>query len=394
METIPANCDFETASAVTWDALVVGAGPAGSLAARQLAAAGARTLLVDIKTFPRAKVCGACLNGHALSVLEAVGLDRLAIGLGAIPLEELQLHLAGRTARLPLPSGAVLSRTRLDAALVQAAQQAGARFLSGTAALVAGVEGDGRAVELVQPGRRTTAHARVVLVAAGLGHPWKRDESLASTRVAVDARVGAGCVLTEFPDDYRERTVFMAVGRRGYVGLVRLEDGTLNVAAALDREFLRSYGRLAQAVAEVMHEAGIRVPEALHEADWHGTAGLTRATRPLGAERLFLLGDATGYVEPFTGEGMAWALTSAQAVAPLALHGVAQWDGSLSRSWSALHHRLIGRRQQLCRGLAILLRHPRLDRLVFELVARAPGMARMMIDRVNAPSAALQECSS
>jgi flavin-dependent dehydrogenase len=143
-----------------------------------------------------------------------------------------------------------------------------------------------------------------------------------------------------------------------------------------------------------MEEAGLPAPPALHEAGWHGTAALTRETRPLSAERLFLLGDATGYVEPFTGEGIAWALTSAQAVTPLALHGVAQWDGSLSRSWSALHHRLIGRRQRLCRGLAILLRHPRLDRVVFELVARAPDLTRMMIDRVNAPSAALQECSS
>jgi flavin-dependent dehydrogenase len=390
---IAATCDFETVGAVTWDAIVVGAGPAGSLAARQLADAGARTLLVDRKAFPRDKVCGACLNGHALSVLEAVGLNNLVVRLGAISLEELRLHLSGRTVRLPLPTGAALSRARFDTALVDAAQQSGARFLSETGALVERLEGDSRRVELVQTGRRTATCARVVLVATGLGHRWNKDETLASTEVAVGARIGGGCVVTEFADDYLEGTVFMAVGRRGYVGMVRLEDGSLNVAAAFDRDYLRSCGRVGQAVAAVIAEAGLPPPAALHNATWHGTTGLTRSTRPLGAERLFLLGDAAGYVEPFTGEGMAWALTSAQAITPLALQAIERWDCSLCESWSTLHHRLIGRRQRLCRGLAILLRHPWLDRFLFELLARAPGMARMMIDRVNAPFVSLRECT-
>ncbi len=58
----------------TWDAVVVGAGPAGALAAHQLAVGGARVLLVEKKRFPRWKVCGACLNGQALAVLDSTGL--------------------------------------------------------------------------------------------------------------------------------------------------------------------------------------------------------------------------------------------------------------------------------------------------------------------------------
>jgi flavin-dependent dehydrogenase len=292
-----------------------------------------------------------------------------------------------------LPRGAALSRARFDAALVDAAQRSGACFLPETGAFVAGLEGDSRRVELVQSSRGTATRARVVLVAAGLGHRWNKDEILASTEVAVGARVGGGCAVTEFANDYLERTVFMAVARRGYVGMVRLEDGSLNVAAALDRDYLRSCGRLGKAVAAIITEAGLPPPAALHEAAWHGTSGLTRSTRPLGAERLFLLGDAAGYVEPFTGEGMAWALTSAQVITPLALQAVERWDWSLCQSWSTLHHRLIGRRQRLCRGLAIVLRHPWLDRFVFEFLARAPGMARMMIDRVNAPLVSFRECA-
>jgi len=61
-----ATLTLEAACEPTWDAIVLGAGPAGALAARQLGASGARVLLVDRKAFPRWKVCGACLNGQAL----------------------------------------------------------------------------------------------------------------------------------------------------------------------------------------------------------------------------------------------------------------------------------------------------------------------------------------
>src|SRR3712207_1674364 len=73
-------------SQVTWDALVVGAGPAGALAAHQLAAAGRHVLLVDRQAFPRPKVCGACVNLRALDALRAAGLDHVAAGLGGLPL--------------------------------------------------------------------------------------------------------------------------------------------------------------------------------------------------------------------------------------------------------------------------------------------------------------------
>ena len=73
---------------------------------------------------------------------------------------------------------------------------------------------------------------------------------------------------------------------------------------------------------------------------WQGTAGLTRQTQPLAEERLFLLGDAAGYVEPFTGEGIAWALASAQAVAPLARRAMERWDPQIARDWSVLHRQI------------------------------------------------------
>ena len=65
---------------MTWDALVIGAGPAGSVAARELARRGCRVLLVDKATFPRPKVCGCCVNGAAIRALERLGLGHVLDG--------------------------------------------------------------------------------------------------------------------------------------------------------------------------------------------------------------------------------------------------------------------------------------------------------------------------
>src|SRR5690242_12505527 len=101
--TMAATLDPVQAEARRWDAVVVGAGPAGSVAARELARRGASVLLVDRAAFPRRKVCGSCLNLRALATLAEVGLGGLAGGLGALPLRGLSLAARGLRAWLPLP---------------------------------------------------------------------------------------------------------------------------------------------------------------------------------------------------------------------------------------------------------------------------------------------------
>ena len=103
-----------------WDAVVVGAGPAGALAARESARRGLRVLLVDREAFPRWKVCGCCLSGRALGTLAGVGLADLPHRHGALPLREVRLAARHRDAVVALPDGVALSRQTLDAALVEA----------------------------------------------------------------------------------------------------------------------------------------------------------------------------------------------------------------------------------------------------------------------------------
>jgi len=385
---------FDAADLTPWDAVVVGAGPAGALAARQLAMGGGRVLLVDKKKFPRWKICGACLNGQALESLCSAGLGSLVTRLGGIALEEFQVGFRGRTARLDLPSGMSLSRSRLDAALVEAATQRGARFLAETQAFVGGTRGGTRLVRLTHQGRSIEAAARVVLVATGLGTLCLPDGAGVRSRVRRGSRIGAGCMVALAPGQYAERTIYMAVGREGYVGLVRVEDGSLNVAAALEPALVRRQSAPGFAAAAILAEAGFPPIPGLDGATWRGTVGLSRQTRPLAAERLFVLGDAAGYVEPFTGEGIAWALRSAQAVTPLALRAMERWDPQFERAWIDLHRRRVGRQQLVCRALAMALRRPWMVSIGFAVLTRVPGSAGFVIARLNAPPSFTNASSS
>jgi flavin-dependent dehydrogenase len=379
----PSEAAWESVAESTWDAVVIGAGPAGAVAARQLAARGARVLLVDKKSFPRPKVCGACLNGAALQVLESIGLGALPARLEGVPLHAVRIGIAGRLHELPLPRGTAVSRSRLDEALAATAVDAGAMFLCDVRASVAEATDNSRRVRLTRRDGETTVSARVVLAASGLGGIGTTEGLEVQTRVEARSRVGSGCAVVEFPEFYRRGTIFMAVGQGGYVGLVRVEDGGLNAAAAFERRFLRNCGGPAAAAARVLSASGFPAVPALGEAEWRGTVALTRTTRPVAADRLFLIGDATGYVEPFTGEGMAWALMSALAVEDLAMRAVAGWDPALARSWTIAHHRLLAGRRRTCRATVLLLRSPRLASVVFATASRLPGLTGRIIDHLN-----------
>ncbi len=380
---------LDRAAEAPWDAIVVGAGPAGSLAAREIAKNGGKVLLVERRGFPRWKVCGACLNGRGLAVLDAVGLGNLASQLDAIPLKTFDLRHRGRSALLPLPSGVALSRARMDAALTDEARFAGAEVYLETQATVLSAGPEFRDVSLTRDGRTIKVSARVVVVAAGLGQHCVADEPDVHAPAIEGSRMGAGCEV-EDPDGQPEPgTLAMAVGRHGYVGLVRVETGKLNIAAAFDRDWLRGLGTPGLAAAAILVEAGFPAVAGLEDAAWQGTVGLTRRVRIAGANRLLLVGDAIGYVEPFTGEGMAWALASGQAVAPVALKGIRHWDATLPDEWTRLHRRLIGKRQRICRSLAAVLRRPTLTRLAIEALSRRPVLARPFVDYMNATPVAM-----
>ncbi|MGH8468839.1 MAG: NAD(P)/FAD-dependent oxidoreductase [Gammaproteobacteria bacterium] len=375
-----ATLAISDAHAWEWDVVIIGAGPAGAFAAHALARHGLRVLLVDKAAFPRYKVCGACLNPRALAVLNAAGLGALAERCGAQPIKAFHAAIRARDLTLAVPGGLALSREAFDAALIQAAIGAGAQFLPGTAAcLRAGAK---PAAELRQGPQYGAVSSRLVLCADGLGSRLIRAAVKDVPRVARGSRVGAGVIVAVAPAFYESGVIFMACGARGYVGLVRVEDGRLNVAAAFDRAFVRTLGGAGAAAAAILNEVGWPPIPELAEESWRGTARLTVRAPCLASERVFVLGDAAGYVEPFTGEGIAWALASAAAVVPLALRAVRRWDPALIADWECSYRRVIGRRV-LCHAAAGILRRPGLTRAAFSILARIPGLAAPLLKALN-----------
>ncbi len=382
---IAPTLSLRQAARAEWEAVVVGAGPSGALAARELARQGASVLLIDKAAFPRRKVCGCCVNAAALGVLRAVGLEALPEQLGAKPLHKLLLVEGPRRVGVALPAGVALSREAFDAALIREAIKAGASFLPQTAATVD--RGDERLHRLrLRCGEQQRGvQTRVILVASGLGGGVMPHGPAVTPTPVQRSRIGTGTMLDEAPRWCESGTIHMVCGSGGYVGLVQLEDGRLNVAAAFDPAFVRSAKGPGPAAATLIAQAGLPQVNGLHEGPWQGTPRLTQSSVRLVQTRLFVLGDAAGSIEPFTGEGIASALWSGAAVSPLALEAIRRWTPALSDQWAALYRRRVGRRQWACRLLAAMVKRPVLTRAAIHALSCVPSLAAPVVRYVNAP---------
>ena len=377
------------AATTPWDIAFIGAGPAGSSAACGLASSGFSILLIDKSPFPRWKVCGFCLNPSALAFLEHLGLADLPQQLHARPLSHLRLASGGRSALIPLSGGGgvSLSREALDNALVRhAVSRATFNFSRKPMPNSPPAPGSGARTVLLQHGdEHATIHAKLVLAADGLGGHLLDDVPELGEATEIASRMGAGTVLHDAPASYRDGTIFMACGRGGYVGLVRLEDGRLDIAAAVDPLFVKQCTGPARAVSTFIQTAGLPPIDHLDQQPWRGTPKLTRRRPHLGAERLLVLGDAAGYVEPFTGEGIAWALASGIAIAPLAAEAVRSWSHGAIEQWESTHTRLLGSHQFACRMVTRMLRHPSLTRAAVAALSLAPALAMPVVRAVASP---------
>jgi 2-polyprenyl-6-methoxyphenol hydroxylase-like FAD-dependent oxidoreductase len=235
--------------------------------------------------------------------------------------------------------------------------------------------GDARIVRLGDG----VASARIAIVASGLG-----GEAIPEPT----SRIGAGVLLeAEAASSFYARgTIYMATGRGGYVGLVRVEDQQLDIAAALDPKFVKSAGGVGPAAETILHEVGWPVPPNLAEQPWRGTVALTRHKARLGGDRFFVVGDAAGYVEPFTGEGMGWAATSAAALAPLASKAIRQWNDQYVPEWESIYRRVVSNRQRVCRLASRVLRSPFLTHLAVGALSIVPVLSQPVVSALNRPS--------
>ncbi|HLI16957.1 MAG TPA: FAD-dependent monooxygenase, partial [Rhodanobacteraceae bacterium] len=268
----------------------------------------------------------------------------------------------------------------LDATLVKCAVSAGACFLPATRATLEEASRHGRRVTLRQNRQPSRAVARVVLDCGGLASRLLPE---VGWRVLPQSRIGVAASWRNAPMSPPSGVIYMACSKHGYAGLVRAERGITNIAAALDPARCREAGGPARAVEEILKAAGLSVPDQLDSMAWRGTPHLSRTRCRVAAERVLILGDAAGYVEPFTGEGMAWALADAAAVFPFVREAVACWSSGLGERWSRRHANMVRARQDVCLKVSKWLRHPSLVAAALPLLDFVPATVAPLMARLN-----------
>lgn len=372
-----------------WDVIVIGAGVAGCVVARQSALLGLKTLLVEGRSFPRPKVCGGCLSAQAIHVLEAIGLSHIIRELKGEPFEGVALKSGNLSAFLRLPRGLSVTRQSLDWALIRAASQAGVVVQTETLATVKPELSQGvRRVALQHHQQLSYITAQVVVCADGLLRTSLQSLEQMRACHSANSRVGIGLVMAQGALDHSvagqfpRNQITMLIERSGYVGFTWAEGGQLSVAGAVCPAFLKSAGSPSAAAGRILAANGIGLPES---SSWRGTPSLTVSPRWNAAERIFVIGDAAGYVEPFTGEGMAAALAEAVALTPLIFEAVKGWHPTLAQAWQRQHQIKFQRRQRICRMVAIILRRPWMSRLALKVIQAFPLPANYLANCVARP---------
>ncbi|SDI83890.1 geranylgeranyl reductase family [Frankineae bacterium MT45] len=292
--------DSAEASELVWDVAVIGAGPAGSSAARAAAEAGASVILLDRATMPRYKTCGGGLIGYSRGALPP-GFE--------IPVRQsintLAFTLNGRWRRTHRDDGrevlSLVNRSEFDDALARVAIASGAHFREGTAMQSLSEDTDGVTLTLADG---TTLRARAVVGADGSASRVARHVGVEFGQVdlGLEAEIPV-------PPGVAQRwsgTVLVDWGPLpGSYGWVFPKGETLTVGVIGARgsgEALRQYYR------DLIARHGLAHFEPVHDSG-HLTRCRTDDS-PLARGRVLVAGDAAGLLEPLTREGISYALRS------------------------------------------------------------------------------------
>ncbi|MEI6525330.1 MAG: NAD(P)/FAD-dependent oxidoreductase [Planctomycetota bacterium] len=398
-QTIRATLSIDQATEGIWDALIIGAGIAGSATAILAARAGLRVLLVESKSFPREKVCGGCLNQRAQASLEKLGLADAIRSIGSIRLNELHVQFKQVGYTWPIPQMISIRRATLDTMLVQLAIENGVAFLPNTTAALDGKpDGSNDSIsdhptsklDLIRislksttaknrdgiqapatAGRSHISCARSVVVAAGLNRSALKPSQQWPAKIEPDSRIGVQAILDyndivhQSPDLGRllasnHHRLHMLASHAGYAGICLTDGEKVDIAAAIDPNCLSANGSIAETLSAILQDCKIDAGSLLRNCDWLATPLLTRRSESVAKPGLFLAGDSLGYVEPFTGEGMSWALDNAEKLAPILLR-IARNPNERSQAqkdWENYVDSQRRIRQRICRWVARQARHP------------------------------------
>lgn len=380
------------------DAIVVGAGPAGSMAALVLARAGAKVRLVDRASFPRDKLCGDTLNPGSLAILDGHGTLGDDVRARSLPIRGMTVTGPGNalvTADYPDDlRGAAMMRRDFDSMLLASAIAAGAEFSDGVA--VRGPVVGPAAFDSAQARKAGPIHVNGVRVAtAGGEEHWA-----ARVVIAADGRhstLAFALGLARYASAPR-RWAFGAyftdvhgVGRHGemhirpdgYIGIAPLPGGVTNLCVVRELHAVPSSERLnaeqtiATAIAgdEVLRE---RFARARRISDITTLGPLAVEARDVGRPGLLLAGDAAGFIDPMTGDGLRFALRGGELAGEAALRELSSGDPAFEYLRGARAREFAGK-WRINRVLRSLVASPRGVAVAASVAARWAAPVRVLI---------------
>jgi geranylgeranyl reductase family protein len=358
----------------TFDVAIVGAGPAGSACSAFCALAGLRPLVLEREKFPREKVCGDCLNPSAWPVLQRLGLAERVRQLPHAILNTVEfIAIGGQKVAVDLPSGEEgeisIKRSLLDALLLSRAREFGVQIYEETAvtALTAGANGSDWKIET---DRGPVFAARTLVGADGRNSTVARLCNLlprpARERVALQAHI-------PLPAGFGDRVVLQFLPE-GYSGQAPVNRDELNLCLVSKPSNISALRRWAE------QRFGLQ-----QDYPWRTITPLTRAALAPARDKLFLVGDAARVVEPFTGEGIYYALRSGELAAQAIVKIIGgNYDADPASEYAKAHAAMYRGRLWINRLARAAVLSPRITSFLIH-AARTQPIVRSLTAKIVTP---------